>query len=496
VTIERDMVAITDDSGAIGLGGVMGGASTACSDSTTEVFLEAAYFPPEAIAGRGRRINVNSDAAHRFERGVDYESAVAGIERASELILAICGGSAGPIDDQALGAPPRAPVVVRAARVNRILGLTLDTRTMADVFTRLGFAFEDRGDTFLVTPPSYRFDLAIEEDFIEEVARLYGFENIPALPASGPQRALPAPESVRPLARLTRLLAARDYQEVITYSFVPDRWESTLGGVSDPIALLNPIASQMNVMRSTLIGGLVDCLKQNLNRKQERVRIFETGRCFLRRPEGFAQPLRLGALCYGPLAPTQWGSPSRRADFFDLKGDLEALLWPLPVETQAAAHPALHPGRSARLRVGGEDIGFLGELHPRWQREFDLPAAPLVCEIELGRLLARPEPAAQTPSKFPPVRRDISVEMDESVPAQAVLDALKGLGREVVSEITLFDVYRGQGLPSGKKSLAILVLMQDTQKTLTDPEVDAVHQEMVDLLAKQFNAKLRTQDRT
>jgi len=494
ITVERDMVAITDESGPIGLGGVMGGASTACSDSTTTVFLESAFFPPEAIAGRGRRIGVLSDAAHRFERGVDYESAIAGIERATELILAICGGEAGPLEDRQLGAPKRPAVSVRPARVCRILGIAIDAATIAGIFRRLDFGVTPDGNDFLVTPPSYRFDLAIEEDFIEEVARIYGFDRIPAEPARGASRALPQPEAARPASRLARVLASRDFQEVITYSFVPDEWEQTLAGNAKPIAVLNPIASQMNVMRSSLIGGLVDCLKQNLNRKQERVRIFEIGRCFLRGTAAYVQPQRLGALAYGAAGPLQWGIRAQKVDFFDLKGDLEALVWPRRLTTEAVPHPALHPGRSARVMLEGRAIGWLGEVHPQWLQRFELPAAPVVAEIDLDALLAQPAPAGKTPSKFPPVRRDLALVVDEELAGEQLLAALRKAKPEVVSEITLFDVYRGQGLPSGKKSLAILVLMQDTQKTLTDQDVDAVIEEMLGVAQKQFNAKLRSQD--
>ncbi len=494
ITVERDMVAITDGSGPIGLGGIMGGASTACSDRSTAVFLESAFFPPEAIAGRGRRLNLTSDAAHRFERGVDYAGAVEGIERATELILAICGGEAGPLEDHQLGAPARPEVRVRPARVRRILGMAIATEAMGEIFSRLGFDCRREGEDFLITPPSYRFDLAIEEDFIEEVVRLHGFENIPETPARGAQRALPSPEGARPQTRLARLLAARDFQEVITYSFVPEAWEHSLAGEAKPIALLNPIASQMNVMRSSLAGSLIDCLKQNLNRKQERVRVFEISRCFRRQAERIDQPLRLGLLAYGPAAPMQWGTVARRVDFFDLKGEVEALVWPRRLSTEATTHPALHPGRSARLVLDGQAIGWLGELHPQWLREFDLPGAPMLAEIDLGPLLAQPEVAVTPPSKFPPVRRDLALVLDENVPAEALLGALRQLRPAVVTEISLFDVYRGQGLSSGKKSLAILVLMQDTQKTLTDLDVDAIIEEMLAVAAKQFHAKLRTQD--
>src|SRR5207253_3114935 len=348
-----------------------------------------------------------------------------------------------------------------------------------------------QGADFLCTPPPFRFDLAIEEDFIEEVARLHGYDNIPSAPPVQPQTMLPEPEAVRPSTELRQRLVDRDYQEAITFSFVDSGWERALGIDANPIRVLNPIASNLDVMRTTLLGGLLDTLRTNANRKQERVRIFEVGRCFLREPGGYAQPLRVGGLAYGPALPEQWDGGKRPIDFFDVKGDLEALAAPLAVRTEAATHPALHPGRSARVLVDGALAGWVGELHPRLLRAFELPQAPVVFELDLAPLERRPQPVARPVSKLPVVRRDLAVVIDEAISAQAVLDALAAVKPASVDRIALFDVYRGGGVEVGKKSLAILVLMQDTARTLTDAEIDATVAILLREIENRFGGTLR-----
>src|SRR5208282_4076186 len=295
--------------------------------------------------------------------------------------------------------------------------------TVADIFERLQLHPQRDGSDFVCTPPSFRFDLAIEEDLIEEAARLYGYDRIPSTPPVQPQTMLPEREDVRPAAAIKALLNARDYQEVITFSFVSSAWEQALGIESDPIRVLNPIASNLDVMRSSLLGGLLDTLRTNVNRKQERVRIFEIGRCFLRSRDGFEQPLRLGGLAFGSALPEQWGEAKRPVDFFDAKGDIEALAAPWSIRTDAAPHPALHPGRAARVVLEGEDAGWLGELHPRLVRVFDLPQAPIVFEIDMAAFSRRRRPSARPVSKLPVVRRDLAVVIDASIPVQSVLDA-------------------------------------------------------------------------
>ncbi len=509
VELAADVLAITDDSGAIGLAGIMGGDSTKAETSTKNVLLESAFFHPDIIAGRARRYNFVSDASHRFERGVDFESCAPGIERATQLILDICGGEAGPTVDLVARLPERKPVRMRVARAQKVIGLPITASEMAESFTRLGLVHTHQGsganEAFVVTPPSFRFDLAIEEDLIEEVARMYGFERIPALPPLA-RSAMRAPaEARRSLHGVRAELAAADYAEVVNYSFVDEAWERDLGAGTNAIRLLNPIASQMSVMRSTLAGSLLVNVSYNVNRKHERVRVFEIGRVYLRDAEvadgplavkGIHQPMRVGGIAYGGATAEQWGvKPARPVDFYDVKGDIENLLAPLVARFEPAAHPALHPGRSARILLEGREIGWVGELHPRWQRQADLPQAPVLFEIEAEALTNQHVPRFSEISRFPAVTRDISVLVAESVNVAAMLDAMREAGGGLIQSVQLFDVFRPnkatEGSPENKKSLAFRMVMQDTGKTLTDSEVDAEQDRMVKILAERFGATLR-----
>jgi phenylalanyl-tRNA synthetase beta chain len=493
--LEPDLLMVCDEKKPLGLAGIMGGEHSGISDTTTTVFLEGAFWNPAVVQGKMRRLGFVSDAGYRFERGVDFGGCAAGVDRAAELIVAICGGRCGPLVDVAGPLPARDPVAVRTARVARLLGIVLSADAIAAIFTRLGLAFTRQGDDFLVTPPSYRFDLAIEEDYVEEIARLHGYDAIPAVPAAHVQKMLADPERAHPPNALKRRLVDRDWQEVITFSYVDSAWEKALfpeRGPSDaPIAVLNPIASHLDVMRTTLCGGLIEVLATNLARKQERVRVFETGRCFVRVGQGCEQPLRIGGLAYGDALPEQWGAAKRPVDFFDVKGDLAALVAPRRLATERTTHPALHPGRAATVRLDGESIGWLGELHPRLARHFELPRAPIVFELALAPLLQAVMPAAGPVSKLPVARRDLAVVVDDAVAAEDVLAALEAARLPRVEAIRMFDVYRGPGVAPGKKSLAILVLMRDTQRTLTDPEIDSAMAEMLRLLADRFAATLR-----
>jgi len=491
VDLQPDMLVIADASGPVALAGIMGGQGSAVSDASVDLFLESAFFDPSVIAGRGRRLGFGSDSAHRFERGVDFGGTRSALERATQLILGICGGVPGPVTEVRGTLPARAPILLRLERARRLLGLELDDSEVQMFLRRLHFSFWVEQGVFHVAPHSYRFDLAIEEDLIEELARLRGYDRIPAVRPRGPAVMPRAAEGHRPAAQLRRILVARDYQEVINYAFVDAQWEADFGGNGEPIKLKNPIASQMSVMRSNLIGGLVGRLQHNLAHKQPRVRMFEIGCCFSRAGGGFVQGERLAALAQGDAQPEQWGTASRPVDFYDLRGDLEALFWPVVPRFDPAAHPALHPGKSARVLVGGQAVGWLGELHPRWLRSYELAGPVLAFEVELDALVGRPVPAFCEISRFPPVRRDIALVVDEGVPAQALWDAARAEKPPVVSDITLFDVYRGKGLGDGKKSLAFRVLLQDTQKTLTDPEVDAAVVQLVQALQARFGARLR-----
>ncbi len=500
VEVDASVLCITDDSGVIGLGGIMGGESTKADAATRNIFLESAFFYPEAVAGRARRYNFASDASHRFERGVDFANNVDGIERATRLILELCGGEPGPSVDKVARLPQRKAVRMRVARAQKILGVPVPAAEMQRAFARLAFPVKRGKGAFTVTPPSYRFDIAIEEDLIEEVARLYGFERIAAHPPRVHAAMLPAPETRRTLHALRERLAAADYREVINFSFVEPAWEADFSGAANPIRLLNPIASHQSVMRTSLIGSLIEVVRKNHSRKVPRIRVFEVGRVYLRDASaqdgplsvaGVRQPVRIGAAAYGPVLDEQWDTAARGVDFFDVKADLENLIAPLPVRFEPAAHPALHPGRSARVLVDGKPAGWVGELHPKWQQKYELPQPPVLFEVEAESLESVPLPRPEVPSKYPPVVRDMALLFDANTPVQAVFDAIQAENPPIVRAVRLFSLYRGESLPAGRKSLAFRVVMQHTERTLTDAEADAARDALVALLGRKFSAILR-----
>src|SRR5262245_1277799 len=352
---------IADERKAVALAGIMGGLDTAVTDATKDVFLESAFFAPDAITGKTRVLGFGSDSAYRFERGVDFGQTPAALERAAQLILEICGGAAGPITEARVQLPAREPVRLRLKRAERILGLRLERGQVSDILRRLRFEFSSAEGEFRVTPPTYRFDIAIEEDLVEEIARIHGYDRIPPTTPGAPAVLLPVAESRRDAATLRSILVERDYQEIVSYSFVDESWERDLAGNAAPVALANPIASQMSVMRSTLAGGLVNALAFNLSRRQARVRLFEMGRCFLPAPDGaYLQPIRVGGLAYGDALPEQWGSVRRAVDFYDVKADVEALLRPRAALCHPDTHPALHPGKCARVECDGVAVGWIG----------------------------------------------------------------------------------------------------------------------------------------
>ncbi len=486
VELTPDVLLIADRKKPLALGGVMGGEASAVSGSTVDVFLEAAWFNPSAVAGLTRRFALSSDAAFRFERGVDFTATPEAIERATQLIFDVCGGAAGQISEAAATLPQRKPVRLRSSRASKIIGVQFSDEQIAGLLKRLQLPHARSGGEFTVTPPSYRFDLEIEEDMVEEIARLHGYDNIPSRPPQATLTMLPAPEGRRTLSELKRILVDREYFEVVNFSFVEAQWESDFCGNVEPIALENPIAAQLDVMRSSLMGSLVANLRFNLARKLDRVRVFEAARCFLRSSggedprdparalAGYHQPLRIGGLAYGPAAAEQWGIPVRPVDFYDVKGDVEALLFPREARFAPLVHPGLHPGRAGSVTLGGAAIGWLGELHPRWQRKYDLPQAPVLFELDVTGLAAVDRPQYREISKFPPVIRDRSMEFDEGIPVSGILEELARNRPPLVQDIRLW------------------VVMQDTARTLTDAEADAAMAQLTELLAAKFGAKLRT----
>lgn len=508
VEVDEWVGVISDDKEIESLAGIMGGDATAVSLDTTNIYLEAAFWFPQAIQGRARRYNFSTDAAHRFERGVDFATVVDHIERITALLLEICGTPetrVGPVDDQIVNLPKREPVALRTARAAKVIGVEITDEMVSDIFKRLGLSFDYQPGLFSVTPPSYRFDIEIEEDLIEEVARVYGFENIPALPPVAANAMRIAPENTRSLFAIRRLLADQDYQEVVNFSFVESAWEADFAGNTDPIKLLNPIASQMSVMRSSLIAGLVANARYNVNRKAARIRVFEAGAVFHKNAAitdgplavaGFEQPKRVAALAYGPVAEEQWGQPTRNVDYFDVKADLEALFAPRALRFVKAEHPALHPGRTAHVLLGDKVVGVIGELHPKWQQKYDLPLAPVVFEVDAEALQERDLPSYSEISKFPAVSRDIALVVKHSVGAQQLLDVFAAEKQanpdcSILQALVLFDEYQGKGLEADEKSLAFRCTLQDTQNTLQDDKVDLAVNALVAAASAKLGARLR-----
>lgn len=499
---------IADDRGPQALAGIMGGKAGSIGPETTSLFIESAFFRRSAIQGRARRLNFSTDASFRFERGVDYGSVAEHLEYITKLVLDICGTAetkVGPVHDVQQDMP-RPPVVkMRAQRCRKLVGVDIPTDFMEQAFRRLGFEYSRDGELFSVVSPTYRFDIEIEEDLVEEVARLWGYGRLPENPPLERAVMLPEREERRSGHDLRRGLAARGYQELVNFSFVEERWERDFAGNSNPIRLLNPIASQLSVMRTQLLGGLVSVLGYNLNRKADRVRVFELGRVFFRDPsvepsdtsvKGVRQPEHLAALAYGDAASLQWGEKARRVDFFDLKGDLEAIAFPLKLSFVPEAFPALHPGRSAGVYLDGRRIGMIGELHPKLQQAYDLPLAPVVFEVEAEPLLAVPVPQYRPVSKFQPQLRDISVLVPRAVTLSQIYGTVEAARSSDpclagLADFRLFDVYRPKDAPQADKSMAFRIVLESFgENPLSESETEKAVQAVVSSLAK-LNIKLR-----
>ncbi|MDP3085238.1 MAG: phenylalanine--tRNA ligase subunit beta [Rubrivivax sp.] len=504
VELDGEVGVIADAQGVESLAGIMGGQATAVSDSTQHVYVEAAFWWPEAVAGRSRRFNFNTDAGHRFERGVDPALTTQHIERITGLIIDICGGQAGPMDDQQLRPPEAAPVTLRAARAAKVIGMPISQADCAEVFRGLGLQFSEGEGSLTVTPPSWRFDLRIEEDLIEEVIRVIGYQKLPTTPPLAPVTAHVRPETRRSAHALRHALAGLDYMETISFSFVEQRWEHELAGNPDPIRVLNPIAAPLAVMRSSLLGSLVGALRGNLARRATRVRLFEVGRVFRRDASvvdgdrsvaGVAQPMRVAALAYGPADALQWGRKEQGADFFDAKGDVEALLAPLQPRFVADTHPALHPGRCARIELGGKTIGHVGELHPQWRQAYELPQAPVLFELDLETLLERPLPLFQPLARQQGALRDLALVVGDAVSHDALVACLQADPGGLIRRATLFDIYKpstaAAGIQAGEHSAAVRLELLDPAATLTDERIDAAVAAAVGRVQAAFNGRLR-----
>jgi len=498
VTLDPQFLLVTDADRAVGLAGIMGGDDTKVSAATRHVFLEAAHFVPAAIIGRSRRLGLHTDAAHRFERGVDPELPRVAIEYATRLILEIAGGRPGEVVEAVLpdALPQAQPILLRRARLARVLGTTVSDAEIGRILTALGLSVEITEDGWRVTPPRRRFDLAIEEDLIEEIARIHGYDAVPlALPASASRLVVPSETQVG-VEDVRRQLVARDYWEAINYAFVDAELLRTWQVEEGAVALANPLSTELGVMRTRLLPGLVQALARNLARQQTRVRLFEVGNCF-QRQTAEASPqehLSLAAVACGRAQAEQWGEPARGVDFYDLKGDLDSLaaLCGVQLEYQPAALPFAHPGRSAQVLRDGQVIGWIGQLHPRLQQRLEIETEVYGFELMLPALLVRPLPRARPLSRFPAVRRDLAVIVSEQVPWAAIAATVRQAGGPLLQQVEVFDRYVGKGVPEGCKSLAMALILQDESRTLTDSEVDVVVADVVAALGRAHGAVIRS----
>ena len=490
VKLKTDDLVIADNSGAIALAGIMGGEPTAVSDATTAIFLESAFFTPNVIAGKARRLGLSTDSSYRFERGVDFGNTNNALERATGLILQLCGGKAGEMTTVVSTLPVRNTVNLRYSRLLSVLGISIAQQQVGNLLTQLGFEFTENDAVFAVKAPTYRFDIAREEDLIEEIARLHGYDKISAITPTASLGILPAPEALLNLAWLRDVLIDQGYQEIITYSFVDESWERDLLGNPAPIKLKNPIASNMSVMRSGLWGGLLDTLTYNLNRKQERAMLFEVGASYHALEIGYDEKTQVAGLFYGAFQPEQWGAATKEVDFYDVKAHVDMLTHG-QAEYRTETHAALHPGQTARVYLQGKPIGWIGKLHPKWQQHYSLAKSTLMFELEATSLLIKVVPAYQEVRKTLPIRRDLAVVVDANITVQAILSAIENAHISLVSHVQLFDIYQGKGITENKKSLALSVFMQDTHKTLVDNDAELAMAELLKLLQDKFGGTLR-----
>ncbi len=497
VELNPDTMVITDDSGVIGLAGIMGGLSTAVSDDTTDVYFEGAFWTPVHIAGRARAYGMHTDASMRFERGVDPQGQARAVERASELLLDIAGGQAGPIevhgDGKALPQPSQ--IHLRPDRLSALLGVEIADQQVAEILTRLDMQVTETNDGWDVIAPAFRFDIAIEADLIEEVARIFGYDNIPTATAIAETPLEPLTETQIDTADVADVLIGRDYQEVVTYSFVEPSLDQTVTGETSELVLTNPISSEMSVMRSSLLPGLLQAAASNVARQQSRVRLFEIGKAFTGKLGEHDEPVCIGGVIVGARQPEQWGGAAQPVDFYDIKSDVEAVIGLLAenisIQFEETTHPALQPGQAAALVRDGEQIGVVGKLHPRLKKPFDLKPDAFVFELDATKTLSTAIPIEKPVSKFPSIRRDIAVVVDEKVRAADLVGEVENAIGELVKEVRIFDVYQGQGVEAGRKSVALGLILQETSRTLTDDDADSAMAATVQKLQAKFGAELR-----
>jgi phenylalanyl-tRNA synthetase beta chain len=496
VKLDNEALVIADDEKVLALAGIMGGNDSAVSDETHSLFLECAFFTPLAIAGKARRFGLHTDSSHRFERGVDATLQARAIERATQLIIDIAGGNAGSVaevtNEESL--PKRYSVLLRRQKIEKTLGIVLADDYIIDIFQRLGMTIHSHADGWEVVPPGFRFDMAIEADLIEEIARIYGYNNLPRSSLLMRSELSSATESLLDIDRVKDLLVDRGYQEAITYSFVDEEIQKVVMPDDEPIRLKNPISSEMAVMRTTLWCGLLKAALYNTNRQQSRVRLFESGLRFVQQNGQTHQQKMLAGLVLGAAYSEQWSESSRRVDFYDVKADIQALftLTGCEVNFHSATHASLHPGQSAEiLSADGQKMGWLGMLHPNLEKKLGFDTQVFLFELDQNLMLNKRISAFRSLSKYPSVRRDLALIVNEDVTGSEIINCIKKSTETVLQDVIIFDVYRGKGIEEGKKSIALSLVIQDDMQTLTDSEVDAIVSRLLLLLANEKNAKLR-----
>ncbi len=491
--LQPDMLVIADHERSLGLAGIMGGQGSGIADDTCDLYLECAYFDPTTINGRPRRLGVQTDAGYRFERGVDPAGQRRAIERATALLLEIAGGEAGPVTEarDATNQPPRPQIGLRRTRLEALLGVVVPDARVADILTRLGMSPEVGEAGWSVRAPSHRFDIEIEEDLVEEVGRVYGYEHIEPAQYPAVHGMVPVPEAATPLPSLRQALVQRGYQEVITYSFVARDLQERVTGQAG-IELANPITAEMTHMRTSLWPGLIQSAAYNLNRQQNRIRIFECGLIFNLQDNDIKQKLVIGGLVSGSARPEQWAEPDRAVDFADVKGDVAALFGASePFSCEPAPHPALHPGQSARVLKDGVPVGWLGALHPALAEDLGLDEGSFAFELALDALQAGSVPRIREISRFPAIRRDLALVVDEELPVGRLEALVREEAGDLLREQVIFDIYRGPGVDSGRKSIALGLILQDSSRTLTDDTVDRVISDIVSRLGRDLGATIR-----
>jgi len=496
VQLTPDTLLITDSEKAVAIAGIMGGMATAVTDVTKDVFLECAFFAPLAVAGKARSYGMHTDASHRYERGVDYQLQHTAMQRATQLLLEICGGEAGPITEALGNLPEPVEVVLKHTSISSLLGIQMEPTEVRDILSRLGFSFvSDDGEALTVGVPSYRFDVTIEADLIEELARIYGYNKLPQTGGLGNQSLSAKPESHIDLGLIRQQLVALGYQEVVTYSFIEPSLADTLFPEQPGVILQNPISSDMAVMRTSILPGLISTLKYNENRQIERVRIFESGLVFRQSDGEIQQKAMLAGLISGIKMPVNWSNNKEIADFYDLKGDVELLI-ALGLEQDRytftpTEFACFHSGQCARIEKEGVVIGHVGALHPALQRKLGVTGDCYLFEIELAPLQERRIPAASTLSKYPEVSRDLSILVDEKFSSSDILANVRENAGENLSNLRIFDVYQGDAIAKGKKSIALGLTWQHPSRTLSEDDINTIISKCVNGLQDKFNANLR-----